>query len=158
MFLAFTGKAIKQSEKILNIQDGYECWNLKQFTLDEFVEVLKSKIPPVNKNVLRNYKLAAESKDFFGITEKQFEKCSWGLLIPETIGEDFSYAETLSILNLYSSNFLYPVFHANSMGILQQRYDKDPLIYFHTQDCTIFQTKEYVNFYKLLIEQGQYGS
>jgi len=158
MFFAFTGKAIKQKEKILNIQDGYECWDLKQFTLDGFVEVLKNKIPPVNKNVLRNYKIDAGSKDFFGITEKQFEQCSWGLLIPNTVGESFSYAETMSIINLYSPNFLYPVFFASDMGILQQKYDKDILTYFHTQNHAIFQTKDFVNFYKLLLEQGQYGS
>lgn len=159
MFFAFTGKAIKQTEKILSIKDGYECWDLKQFTLDEFIEALQSKIPPVNKNVLRNYKIGTESKDFFGITEKQFEQCSWGLLIPDTLEEGgFSSAETVSLLNLYSPNFLYPTFYVGDMGIIQQKYDKDPLIYFHTQDCAIFQTKEFVNFYKLLIEQMKYSS
>lgn len=159
MFFAFTGKAIEQSEKILEIQDGYECWDLKKFTLDEFVEEIKNKIPPVNGNVLRNYKLESEAIDSFGITEKQYEKASWGLLIPDTIEEGgFGYAETLFLLDLYSPNFLYPLFHINDMGIMRQRHDKDSMIYFHTQDHSIFNKKEFVIFYKMLFDQSKYGS
>ena len=56
IFLAFRGKSIEQDEKILEIQDGYECWDLKKFTLDQFIEEIKIKIPPVNSIVLRNYR------------------------------------------------------------------------------------------------------
>src|SRR3989344_4265565 len=159
MFLAFTGKAIEQSERILEIQDGYECWDLKKFTFDEFVEEIKNKIPPVNAKVLRNYKLESETVGIFGITEKQYEKASWGLLIPDTIEEGgFGYAETMFLLNLYSPNFLYPLFYVNDMGIARQKFDKDPFIYFHTQDHSIFSTKQFVVFYKTLFEQSKYGS
>ncbi|HEY4505806.1 MAG TPA: hypothetical protein VJG67_03905 [Candidatus Paceibacterota bacterium] len=159
MFFAFTGKAIEQSERILEIQDGYECWDLKKFTFDEFVEEIKNKIPPVNAKVLRNYKLESETVGIFGITEKQYEKASWGLLIPDTIEEGgFGYAETMFLLNLYSPNFLYPLFYVNDMGIARQKFDKDPFIYFHTQDHSIFSTKQFVVFYKTLFEQSKYGS
>lgn len=159
MFFAFTGKAIERSKKILEIQDGFECWDLKQFTLDEFVEEIKKKIPPVNKNVLRNYRIETETVGIFGMTEKQYEKASWGLLIPNTLEEGgFSYAETLFLLNLYSPNFLYPLFYVNDMGIIRQKFDKDPFIYFHTQDHSIFSTKEFITFYKTLFEQSKYGS
>lgn len=159
MFFAFTGKAIEQSEKIFEIQDGFECWDLKKFTLGEFVEEIKKKIPPVNGNVLRNYRIETETVDIFGMTEKQYEKASWGLLIPNTLEEGgFSYAETLFLLNLYSPNFLYPIFSVNDMGITRQKFDKDPFIYFHTQDHSIFSTKEFVTFYKTLFEQSKYGS
>ena len=67
IFLAFTGNPITQKDKVLAIKDGYECWDLKQFTLDEFVEKIQQKIPPINDTVKRNYKLA-ESRDLFGIT------------------------------------------------------------------------------------------
>lgn len=159
MFIAFIGKAIGQSEKIFQIQDGYECWDLKKFTLDEFVEALKKEIPPINDNVLRNYRIEEETVDIFGITEKKFEECSWGLLIPDTLEEGgFGYAEVLSLLNLYSPHFLYPIFHVNDMGILRHKYEKDSMIYYHHQDHSIFVTKEFVNFYKLLLEQTKYGS
>jgi hypothetical protein len=62
------------------------------------------------------------------------------------------------LLNLYSPNFLYPIFHANDMGIMRQRHDKDSMIYFHTQNHPIFNDKNFVTFYKTLFEQSQYGS
>jgi hypothetical protein len=158
MFFAFTGKAIDQTEKILEIQDGYECWDLKKFTLDEFVEELKKKIPPVNNNVLRNYKIELETQDPYGLTEKRFKQCSWGLLIPDTLEEGgFGDTETMCLLNLYSSTFLYPAFFANDMGINRRTQNKDPFTYFHTQNGKIFQTKDFVNFYKKLLEQTKYG-
>ena len=49
MFFAFVGKEPEQKEKISEIQDGYEFWNLKKLTIDEFVEELKKKIPPPSK-------------------------------------------------------------------------------------------------------------
>ena len=47
MFFAFTGNPPEQKEKIFEMQDGYEFWNLKNFTLGEFVDELKKKIPPL---------------------------------------------------------------------------------------------------------------
>lgn len=159
MFFAFTGKAIEQAEKILQIEGDYECWDLKKFTLEEFIEAIKAKIPPVNNNVLRNYKIEEATVDIFGITQKQYEKCSWGLLIPDTLEEGgFSSTETMSILNLYSPNFLYPLFYVNDMGITREKHDKDPMIYYHHQNHAIFSTKEFVSFYKNLFEQSKYGS
>ncbi len=159
IFFAFTGKPIGQLEKIFEIQDGYECWDLKKFTLDEFIEEIQKKIPPINENVLYNYKAEIDSADIFGITENQYKEVSWGLLIPDTLEEGgFSHAETMSLLNLYSPNFLYPFFFVNDMGIEKQKIDKNPVIYFHTQDHSIFKTKEFVAFYKILFEQSKYGS
>ncbi len=96
IFFAFTGKPIEQAEKILAVQDGYECWDLKKFSLDEFIDTLKKKIPPVNKNVLRNYKMEEGVRDHYGITAKHFAQTSWGLLVPDTLEEGgFSYADTI---------------------------------------------------------------
>lgn len=159
MFFAFTGKAIEQTEKIFEIQDGYECWDLKKFTLDEFVEEIKKKIPPVNNNVIHNYKADENSREPHALTEKQFEQCSWGLLIPDTLEEGgFSHAETIFLLNLYSPNFLYPYFFVNDMGIMRLKHGKDSIIYFHTQNHNPFHNKNFVAFYKDLFEQSKYGS
>ena len=159
MFFAFTGQPVEQEEKFIEIQDGYEFWNLKKFKLVEFIDALKSKIPPVNNNVLHNYKIEDSTPASFGITEKQYEQCSWGLLIPDTLDEGgFSDAETMFLLNLYSPNFLYPVFHANDMGITKQKHNKDLTIYFHNQNHSIFNKSDFVTFYKLLFDQSKYGS
>lgn len=159
MFFAFIGKEPEQTEKISEIQDGYEFWNLKKFTIDEFVGELKKKIPPVNNNVIHNYKEDSASREPYVITEEQFKKCSWGLLIPDTLEEGgFSYTETMFILNLYSPNFLYPYFFVNDMGIMRQKHDKNSMIYFHTQNYLIFNKKNFVEFYKILFEQSKYGS
>jgi len=158
MFFAFTGKSIEQKHRILQIEDGFECWDLKQFTIDDCIEVLQDKIPPVNKNVISNYKTTKLFGELFGITEKYFEKASWGLLVPNMLaGSGFDYTEALHLLNLYSSNFLYPIFYANDMGIMPQRYKFDPLIHFHKQKHDPFQTKDFVAFYKILAEQSGYG-
>src|SRR3989338_7023542 len=109
MFFAFVVKEPEQKEKISEIQDGYEFWNLNKLTVDEFVEELKKKIHPVNNNVIHNYKADESSQEPYALTEKQFKQCSWGLLIPDTLEEGgFSHTETIFLLNLYSPNFLYP--------------------------------------------------
>lgn len=159
MFFAFIGKEPDQKEKIFEIQDGYEAWNLKKFTIDEFIDEIKKKIPPINDNVVHNYKADKDSRESYAITEEQFRQCSWGLLIPDTLEEDgFSYAETIFLLNLYSPNFLYPYFFVNDMGIMQQIHGKDSMIYFHTQDCSIFNNRNFVDFYKTIFAQSKYGS
>ena len=76
IFFAFTGKEPEQEEKISEIQDGYEFWNLNKLTVDEFVEELKKKIPPVNNNVVHDYKADSDSREPYAITEEQFKKCS----------------------------------------------------------------------------------
>lgn len=149
MFFAFIGETIEQQDKILKIHNDYECWNLRKFSFNEFIEELKRKIPPVNNNVLRNY----------NIPGKLFERVSWGLFIPNTLEEGgFSYNETLFVLNLYSPTFLYPEFYANDMGIELQSHEQNPDYYFHTQNSVIFQKKEFVVFYETIAEQAKYGS
>jgi len=159
IFLAFVGKEPEQVDKIFEIQDGYEFWNLKKFTIDEFVDEIKKKIIPVNNNVVHNYIEDGSSRDPFAITAEQFEKCSWGLLISNTLDCGvFSSAETMFILNLYSPNFLYPHFFVSDMGIMRQKHDKNSVHYFHTQDYSIFNNKNFVEFYKIIFDQSKYGS
>ena len=160
IFLAFTGKEIQQSESIFEIQDGYECWNLKKFGLDDFIMALKEKIQPINDHVLDNYK---ERKDnhIFGITEEKFKECSWGLLIPDSlddvIGE--SYAETMFLINLYSPTFLYPIFFATDFGVHRPRNDKLIIQFSWFQNQSqLFKKKEFVSFFKALLPQSQYGT
>ena len=162
IFLAFIGQEIEQIEATFEIQSGYECWNLKKFTLDNFVETLKSKIPPVNNNVLKNYKRdEGNILDGFGLTEKQFAHCSWGLLIPDSLDDAIanSYAETTYLINLYSPTFLYPLFSGSDFGIMQQQHDKPLLTIAHYQNQSkIFNTGNFVSFFKMMLPQSQYGT
>jgi len=159
IFIAFTGPKIKQ-QKIFRIETGFECWNLGKFSIDEFVNKIKSVIPPINKNVLRNYKKDSADKNIFGITEAEFKKCSWGLLLPDNVPAALikGCSEIIFLLNFYSPNFLYPVFSTTNFGVMRLQYRKDPFIYFHDQNQSkIFKSKKFVKFFKKLIPQSVYG-
>lgn len=164
IFLAFVGPAIPQKEQVKVILDDYELWNLKKFSFDEFIEALKGKIPPVNDNVLKNYK-SEETRHPFGITQKHFEQCSWGLFLPEHI-EDIlvnDYSESLFLINLYSPAFLYPLFQAGDMGIMRpdhhHRYHWTYSAYWHEQNqAEIFTKEEFVHFFRSLLPQSGYGN
>ena len=51
IFIAFTGPDIDQQDAICQIEDGYECWNLKKYNLDSFIAAIQARIPPVNDAV-----------------------------------------------------------------------------------------------------------
>jgi len=160
IFIAFTGQKIKQ-QKVFSIESGFECWNLEKFSIDEFVDKIKMVIPPINNNVLRNYKKDSDDKDIFGITEAEFKKCSWGLLLPDNVPAALTdgYSEILFLLNLYAPNFLYPVFHATDFGLTKFSHKKNSLIYFHHQNQSkIFKSKKFVKFFKKLLPQSVYGT
>lgn len=159
IFIAFTGPKIKQRKKIV-IETGFECWNLEKFSIDEFVNEIKIVIPPVNNNVLRNYKNDSDDKDLFGISEAEFKKCSWGLLLQDNVPSALNngYYEIIFLLNLYASNFLYPVFNATDFGLKKFQYKKILPIYFHYQNQSkIFKSKKFVKFFKQLLPQSIYG-
>lgn len=164
IFLGFLGPAIEQEEKIVTIDDDYECWNLKKFSYDEFLVALKEKIPPINANVLRNYEKDDDTQDQFGLTKKQFEQCSWGLFIPESLEDSiFNYGETLFLINLYSPEFLYPLFYVGDMGIMrpthQHKHNWEYTAYWHEQNqANLFKRIEFPKFFKLLLSQGGYGT
>jgi len=160
IFIAFTGPKIDQQE-ICRIEDGFECWNLRKFAFDEFAERIKSVIPPVNKNVLRNYRKDRDDDDFFGITESAFKKCSWGLLLTVVLKEDVlrtygnGYPEILFLLNLYSAKFLYPVFHVTNLGIERSKHGKESS--YGRDQAEIFKSIDFVRFFNRLLPQSIYG-
>jgi hypothetical protein len=159
IFLAFAGLDAAQNEDVFHIADGYECWNLRKFGLDDFIEALKKKIPPVNDNVLRYYKAKSEPENI-GVTDELFEKCSWGLLVPDSLEDAAgnSYSETVFLMNLYSPTFLYPLFYASDFG-MRPAIDKLAMFFPSYQNQSlIFKTKEFVKFFKIMLSQSQYGT
>jgi hypothetical protein len=107
LFIAFPGADIDQPDAIFNIDDGFQCWNLKRFARDEFIEALKEAIPPVTDNVLQNYAAEYSGDERFGASDARFESSAWGLLIPAapSIGGMFGIAEALFLVELYAPVF-----------------------------------------------------
>jgi len=158
IFIALTGPAINQNSKVYKIAEGYECWNLKKFEFDDFIHAIKKQIPPINKNVLKNYKVDTSSQ--FGATREEFSKCSWGLLLPDIVPESLvnSYGEISFLLNLYSPNFLYSYLHVTDFGIQLIRHRKNPMLYFHRQNqAKLFKSKKFVKYFEKLLPQSVYG-
>jgi len=163
IFIAFTSPKIKQ-KKIHNIESYYECWNLNKYDLEEFIVDIKKEIPPINNNVLQNYKIdEAEENDnsIFGISKDEFMKCSWGLLLPDSVPGSLTngYSEIIFLLNLYSPYFLYPVFYVTDFGITKPRHKKHAMLYFHGQNqAKVFKRKEFVKYFEKLLPQSVYGT
>lgn len=163
IFIAFTGPKIRQQRRF-RIAPNFESWNLDKFSLDSFVPCIKKVIPRVNDNVLGNYKRDEKNRDVhfpFAITEKEFRKCSWGLLLPDNIPNTSisGYTEISFLLNLYASKFLYPAFYVSNFGIERLKHSKDVFLYFHGQNQSkIFKNEKFVKFFKKLLPQSVYGA
>jgi len=157
IFIALAGPKIKQDDKVYKIAEGYECWNLKKFKFDDFILAIKRQIPPVNDNVLKNYKVDTPGQ--FGATDKEYIKCSWGLLLPDNVPGSHvnSYAEILFLLNLYSSHFLYPTFFVSNLGIQQIEQQKHLMFFYLQNQAKIFKSEEFVKYFKKLLPQSVYG-
>ncbi len=162
IFIAFTGPEMVQESSTHQIAPGYECWNLAKFQLEDFVSAIQGRIPPVNANVLKNYKREpGDVTEPFGISDEHYKKSSWGLLLPDRVPGAFGngYAEILFLLNLHSPHFLYPVFHVSDFGIFRPDHRKDYRLYFHDQNqANRFKRKEFVEFYEMLISESVYAS
>lgn len=162
LFIAFTGPQIDQPDAISKIAEGYECWNLNRFDLDNFIGEIQRRIPPVNKNVQLLYRFdAAQPRDPFGIGDEHFAVSSWGLLLPGEVTDVVvdAYPETLFLLNLYSPYFLYPVFFATTKGIIRPDHNKRRELYAHDQNqAARFARPEFVEFFGEMITEAGYGS
>lgn len=158
IFIAFSGEDTKQSEKILKIKYGYEFWNLKKFEFNDFVKTIQKTIPPVNKNVLGNYTSEGlKRKNSFGISKEDFNNCSWGILIADSLEDIYvdNYTEAMFIMNLYSPEFIRPYFYVSSFGILSEYTKK---ISYTNIEHRFFKVSEFVSFFRIMMIQSQYGS
>jgi len=158
IFIAFGGPKIRQSKIHIMARD-FECWNLNKFELDDFITTIKRRIQPINKNVLRNYRKS--NANLFGLTDEEFGKCSWGLLLPDNLPDCLldGYPEILFLLNLYVPNFLYPLFYVTKMGIRPITHVKNEIIFYHGQNQSkIFKSQAFVTFFRTLIKQSVYAS
>jgi hypothetical protein len=160
IFIGFYGwdnPPMKQEENIYKIDDGFECWNLRKFSAEEFINEIKNKIPPINDNVLINY--LNNGTELNGISEVEYKRGLWGLLLPctdEEIGT-LDEKELISLLNIFSPKFMNPAFYVTNTGITKvdklKQIDIEPNDY---QGYELFKTPEFVKFYKIMIPQMKY--
>lgn len=161
MLIAFSGRPLEQSERVSIIGQGYECWNLRAFGFDEFIDEIKRKIPPVNANVLNNYRIPHHGNKPFGLCEKDFKVASWALMLPECVEDAVatSFAEARFLLDLYSPKFLDALFFVTDFGVTRlpdiplspyTRWDKDR--------SEPFRKPQFVTFFRHLLPQSQYGA
>jgi len=160
VFIAFTGPRIEQEVPTRQIALGYECWNLAKFKFDDFVSAIQSRIPPINENVQKNYKIEDAGLDRFGLSAEQYGKCSWGLLLPSPVPDAIGpgYPESLFVINLYSPHFLYPAFHVSQLGIWRDDHRKSVLLYYADQNqADRFSREQFPEFYDSLISESVYA-
>jgi hypothetical protein len=161
IFIAFTGPKMDQFAERYEISPGYECWNLAKFRLEEFLQAAQQRIPPMNDNVLRNYRRNPGENTPFGIGFEDYAKCSWGLLLPDLVPDTLGYgcSEILFLLNLYSPRFLRPVFYLSDFGVDRPDDREHHFVYYGDQaQSHRFMRKEFVEFYKTLASESGYGS
>lgn len=72
LFIAFTGPKIEQATAVHEISPGFECWDLAKFKMEEFLSAAQQRIPPMNDNVLRNYRHEPVTNTPFGINFEDF--------------------------------------------------------------------------------------
>jgi hypothetical protein len=161
IFIAFYGwpdPPMNQEEKVYITDEHFECWNLRKFSASEFMDAIKVKIPPINDNVLINY--LNDGTGLNGISDVQYQKCLWGLLLPdpEDIYND-GYREVLALLNLFSTKYMHPSFYATQMGInkISEFKNLDVLPNDH-QEYAHFKTSNFVSFYKAMIKEAKYST
>lgn len=163
IFIAFAGSEIEQIDKIRIIKKNYECWNLKKFKYEDFISTIQKAIQPTNKNVKRHYEMSDQSPFYFN--QNYFSKSSWGLILPDIISDCAidSCADATSLINLYSSSFLHPIFYVSSIGIITlphilkkicQKYEA--LAINHEQNQAKFFNKDFYKYFKTLAPQGCY--
>lgn len=158
--IAFIGRDIKQASRIVEVGEGFECWDLRQFKFEEFAALVQEKIPPVNENVLKNYVAPADGSQF-GITEREFKQATWALLVPIAPDDAIAYspAETMFLLNLYSPDFVYPMFGASDFGLRRLGAATPPPITARYEDRSqTFLRPEFPAFFKLFLPQSKYGT
>lgn len=156
IFIGFYGwdnPPMKQEEKVCKIDDDFECWNLRKFSAQEFIDEIKIKIPPINDNVLINY--LNNGSEINGINEEDYKRGLWGLLLPND--NNLTEVEVVSLLSLFSPKFMEPAFYVTNMGIIKfgkiRQVDIEPNDY---QGYELFKTPEFVKFYNTMISQMKY--
>lgn len=116
IFFAFSGYQNPEFDVKNVLENGYEIWNLTKLNFDEFVVAIKREIPPLNGNITDDnyYKGMIWERDM----PKLYENCRWGIMLPTPETRNWGFDdESLFCINLFSPEFLYPLFRVEDLGI-----------------------------------------
>ena len=150
------GPEINQDEAVRIIAEGFECWNLRKFTASEFVSAIQEKIPPENPNWLTNYIHTAPERTS-QLSEENYGKALWGLLLPDPQENSGGYTEVLSLLNLFSMEYMHPAFYVTHQGITKvSNFIERDVQPNDMQGHEQFKSLDFVSFFNALIDQMKY--
>jgi len=155
-FYGWSSPEIDQEDKIYEIGKDFELWNLRKFSTSDFIESIKIRIPPVNENVLKYY--ITEKSESIGLTKEECERSLWGILLPDPDNIHYSgYSEVLSLLNLFSPQYMKPDFYITNSGIHKiKNFNKNEIKANNYQGHNYFISKKFITFYELLIKEMKY--
>ena len=149
-FLAFPGYEVSIKQKIKKIND-FEFWNLEKIDQKDFIKLIKKKIKPINKNVIKNYFISSSEKAY----QEVYKESSWGMLLPDFTKEVLgSRYESLFVVNLFSDLALPVMFYVSRMGVMveKRKLQFHEKAKFHKEDKK-FTNKRFIQFYNLLLPE-----
>lgn len=150
IFLSFPGYNVGIKQKIKKIND-FEFWNLEKIDQNEFIKLIRKKIKPINKNVVKNYFTTRDE----GAYKEAYKESAWGMLLPDFTKDPMgSRYESLFLVNLFSKLALPVTFYVSRMGIMVEKtklsFSKKAI--FHGEDNK-FTNKRFIQFYNLLFPE-----
>jgi len=150
IFLAFPGYKVSVKQKIKKI-NNFEFWDLGKIGHQNFIKLIRKKIKPINKNVIKNYFTTSSKKAY----QEAYKESSWGMLLPDFTKEVLgSRYESLFVVNLFSDLALPVMFYVSRIGVMVEKgklrfHEKAK---FHKEDKK-FTNKRFIQFYNLLLPE-----
>jgi hypothetical protein len=147
--LAFPDFSVRLNKRIKTV-GSFEFWNLKKIEKNEFIDLIKTKIRPLNKNIRNNY-FSSSTKDHF---LKAYDEASWGILVPSSLDDFGSENKLLFIINQFTDKILPLVFHVSNFGIKIDNAEIKLLhkVLLHGVDKD-FSNIKFVGFFRTLINE-----
>ncbi len=165
VFLAFSGIRGKATNGTNYSGNTLSCWRLNHPTVSEFITAIKKEIPP-HPNIKDDFYETTDSNASFGLTEALWADALWGILVIDKSGDSYTdlFDRALFLANIFSPDFLYPIFYISDFGVHKVGHTKKLLenkahARFHNQDkFSLFATKNADDFFELLLEPAGYAS
>lgn len=160
IFIGFGNADLKTDKDKYKLSGEIELWNLKQISYSVFIKSIRKIFPPIGPQTEANYEKQENGQSPFGITENQYNKCTWGILLPNIY--DNGIDELRFIMDLYCGVFLYPFFLVNNLGVnvLAENLNKppyDPSIQNQNQFIK-FNSENFMKFLNIFSQAGQFSA
>ena len=145
ILVAVPGVEIDRKGDRLQLSEGYEIWNLRRMSFEVF-----------KKQVLRNPIFSEHlTEEKFVLAPSDYERASWGLLLPVGPFGYGMYSPTKLLIDLYSPQFLFPVFYL--MGATAVRLPPVPGGDVHKDISILFGKPEFPQWHQALVSESGYA-